>query len=57
MKKPPPGPEFERFTDALRKVMRVSKTELQRRMEEEKKERRTKRRASPGSGASPTSAS
>jgi hypothetical protein len=57
MKPPPDNPEFAKFTDALSKIMRVSKVELQRRMEEEKQERKAKRSASRVSGASTTSAS
>jgi hypothetical protein len=38
MKKPPDPPEFARFTEAMRHIAGVSKTELQRRIEEEKKE-------------------
>jgi hypothetical protein len=38
MKTPPKNPEFSRFTDAMRTIMKVSKTELQRRMEADKKE-------------------
>jgi hypothetical protein len=56
MKTPPDNPEFAKFTDALRKVMSVSKVELQRRMEEEKQEKKTNRSASRDSGASSTSA-
>jgi hypothetical protein len=37
MKPPPKGPEFTRFTEAMRGIMKVSKTELQRRMEAEKR--------------------
>lgn len=33
MKTPPDNPEFARFTDAMRKIVKVSKVELQRRME------------------------
>ncbi len=47
MKKPPDNPEFARFTRAMRHIMGVSKTELQRRMEEEKKGKRSKTSASP----------
>jgi hypothetical protein len=36
MKTPPDNPEFERFTDAMRTIVKVSKVELQRRMEAEK---------------------
>jgi hypothetical protein len=36
MKKPPDNPEFARFTAAMQTIMKVPKTELQRRMEEEK---------------------
>jgi hypothetical protein len=37
MKKPPKTPEFERFTEGLRRVLSVSKTELEARMEAQKK--------------------
>jgi hypothetical protein len=37
MKTPPDNPEFARFTEAMRGIMKVSKVELQRRMEEEKR--------------------
>jgi hypothetical protein len=37
VKAPPNNPEFERFTDAMRSIMKVSKTELQRRMGAEKR--------------------
>jgi hypothetical protein len=57
MKPPPDNPEFAKFTDALSKIMRVSKVELQRRIEEEKQEKKAKRSASRAAGASPTSAS
>ena len=40
MKKPPDSPEFERFTEAMRQVLTVSKAELQRRMEEEREKKR-----------------
>jgi hypothetical protein len=40
MKTPPKNPEFARFTDAMRTIMKVSKTELQRRMEDDKKAKR-----------------
>lgn len=36
MKKPPSNPEFARFTVAMQTIVSVSKTEIQRRMEEEK---------------------
>jgi hypothetical protein len=36
MKTPPDNPEFARFTGAMRQIMRVSKIELQRRMDAEK---------------------
>jgi hypothetical protein len=41
MKKPPDNPEFRRFTNAMRDLLKVSKTELQRRMEDEKTAKRT----------------
>jgi hypothetical protein len=37
MKTPPDNPEFGRLAEAMREIMKVSKTELQRRMEAEKK--------------------
>lgn len=50
MKMPPDTPEFARFTQAMRDIMKVSKTELQTRMEAEK--RKTKAPASRASAAS-----
>jgi hypothetical protein len=47
MKKPPNNPEFARFTDAMRSILKVSKTELNRRLEAEK--RKPKASASPSS--------
>jgi len=37
MKRPPSDPEFARFTEAMRQIMKVSKTEINRRIEEKKK--------------------
>jgi hypothetical protein len=37
MKPPPDTPEFARFTDALRNMMKVSKVEMSRRIEAEKR--------------------
>jgi hypothetical protein len=37
MKTPPDNPEFAKFTSAMREMMKVSKTELQRRIEAEKR--------------------
>ncbi len=34
MKTPPDNPEFAKFTDAMRTIMKVSKVELQRRQAE-----------------------
>lgn len=51
MKTPPDNPEFARFTDALRHMLKVPKTEMNRRIEAEKK-RRPKHSASRASGAS-----
>lgn len=53
MKKPPSTPEFAKFTQAMKAMMRVSKTEMQRRIEEDK----AKRSESPASSQSlqPTS--
>jgi hypothetical protein len=56
MKKPPDNPEFARFTAAMRKIMKVSKVELQRRMEAEKKGKRFKTSASPSVASSSTQA-
>jgi hypothetical protein len=50
MKQPPSNPEFQKFTQAMRDILKVSKTELQRRAETEK--RKPKASASPGSAAS-----
>ena len=49
MKTPPDNPEFSRFTDALRHMLKVPKTEMNRRVEAEKK-RRPKPSASRVSG-------
>jgi hypothetical protein len=46
MKTPPDNPEFARFTDAMRTIVKVSKVELNRRIEAEKK-RKIKPSASP----------
>jgi len=51
MKTPPDNPEFARFTSAMRQIMTVSKTELNRRMEAEK--RKPKASAFPSSVALP----
>jgi hypothetical protein len=37
MKTPPDNPEFNRFTEAMREIVKVSKVEMQRRIEEEKR--------------------
>jgi hypothetical protein len=37
MKTPPKSPEFARFTEAVRDILKVSKVELQARIEEEKR--------------------
>ena len=50
MKQPPSGEEFVKFTKALRDILKVSKTELQRRIEAEK--RKPSASASRASGAS-----
>jgi hypothetical protein len=36
MKTPPDNPEFAKFTDALRSMLKVSKTEMLRRIEADK---------------------
>jgi len=53
MKPPPDNPEFARFTEAMLHIAGVSKAELQRRIEDEKKGKQTKAKpASPDSGVS-----
>jgi hypothetical protein len=37
MKTPPDTPEFTRFTHAMKDILKVSKTELQKRIDAEKK--------------------
>lgn len=51
MKRPPDNPEFARFTDAMRAIVKVSKVELNRRIDAEKK-RKSKASASLVSGES-----
>jgi hypothetical protein len=48
MKPPPDNPEFARFTDAMKTILKVSKVELNRRIEATKKEKQSKSSASPG---------
>lgn len=50
MKRPPDTPEFDRFTGALRDILKVSKVEMNRRIEAAK--RKPKASASHVSGAS-----
>jgi hypothetical protein len=50
MKTPPNNLEFTRFTDAMRKILKVSKAELNERIKAEK--RKSKIPASRDSGAS-----
>jgi hypothetical protein len=38
MKTPPDNPEFARFTEAMKTIVKVSKVELQRRMEAENRD-------------------
>jgi hypothetical protein len=47
MKPPPDNLEFAQFTDAMKKILKVSKTELNRRIEATKKGKRSKVSASP----------
>jgi hypothetical protein len=54
MKPPPDNPEFARFTSAMRDILKVSKIELNRRIEATKKGKRSKVSASPGSAVSST---
>ena len=51
MKTPPETPEFAKFTQAMKGTLSVSKDELQRRIKAEKKGKRFKASASPGSAA------
>jgi hypothetical protein len=37
MKKPPDNPEFARFTDAMKTIMKVPKTEIQKESAPQKK--------------------
>jgi hypothetical protein len=48
MKTPPDDPQFARFTEAMREIMKVSKVEMQRRIEAAK--RKPKHRVSRVSG-------
>jgi hypothetical protein len=43
MKTPPDNPEFARFTDALKTILKVPKAELTRRIEAEKAGKQTTR--------------
>jgi len=56
MKPPPTDVHFQRFTEAMKKIMSVSKVQVQERIAEEKKGKRAKRPASPGPAASSPSA-
>ena len=51
MKQPPDNPEFARFTDAMRHIMRVSKVDIQQELKAKK--RKPKTSASRVLGASP----
>jgi len=42
MKPPPDNPEFAKFTEAMRRIMKVPKTEIQERMEATRTERRAR---------------
>jgi hypothetical protein len=53
MKRPPDTPEFANFTTAMRDIMKVSKGELQKRIEAQKESgKRLSKGASLGSAAS-----
>jgi hypothetical protein len=41
MKTPPKSAEFDRFTDAMKTILKVSKTEMVQRIEAEKTAKRT----------------
>lgn len=46
MKTPPDSPEFAKFSQAMRDILGVSKEELQKRIDAEKREREAKASAS-----------
>jgi hypothetical protein len=54
MKRPPDNPEFARFTEAMRQIMRVSKADIQQELKTKK--RKSKTSASRVSAASTRSA-
>ncbi len=54
MKRPPSDPEFVRFTDAMRTIMRVSKADIQQELKTKK--RKPKTSASRAVATSPKSA-
>jgi hypothetical protein len=41
MKRPPSDPEFERFTDAMRHIMRVSKADIRDELKAKKRKPKT----------------
>ncbi len=45
MKPPPDTPEFAKFTEALKTMLKVSKVEMQKRIEEDKRTRTAKQQA------------
>jgi hypothetical protein len=47
MKPTPDTPEFSKLTEALKAMLKVSKTEMQRRIEDDKTSRRTSGSESP----------
>ncbi|MGA9587413.1 MAG: hypothetical protein WBQ95_18930 [Terracidiphilus sp.] len=55
MKKPPDDPEFQRFTEGLKQVLKVSKTELDARIAAHKKS--GKRLSKPSASRVPVSPS
>jgi hypothetical protein len=46
VKKPPDTPEFNRFTNAVREILKVSKTDLDRRITEDRTRRESAKTAS-----------
>jgi hypothetical protein len=52
MKKPPDNPEFARFTSAMQTILKVSKEDLNKGLEAERKRKRSKTSASPVVAAS-----
>jgi hypothetical protein len=57
MKTPPDNPEFARFTDALKTILKVPKAEITRQIEAEKTAKQIKRSAAQAGAPSPRQSS